>query len=287
MSATTESLPPLDAPTDDELVPRPVRVAAVRRETHDTITLDLDCADMPLHFTPGQFDMLSAHGLGEAAISISSDPARPGLVSHTIREVGWVTTALDRMEVGDTIGMRGPYGRGWPLQEAVGGDLVIVAGGIGLAPVRPAVLHALAHRDQYHEVCLLVGARTPGDLVFRQELESWVRDPRLFTATIVDRAGPGWEGPVGVVTRLVDRAPFDPDTATVITCGPEIMMRFVARSALARGVSPHRIHASLERNMRCGVGTCGHCQLGPVFVCRDGPVFPWPDASTLLEVREW
>jgi anaerobic sulfite reductase subunit B len=164
---------------------------------------------------------------------------------------------------------------------------VIVAGGIGLAPVRPAVLHALAHRDEYREVCLLVGARTPSDLVFRDELESWVHDPRLFVATTVDRAEPGWDGPVGLVTRLVDRAPFDPDGATIITCGPEIMMRFVARSALARGVFPHRIHVTLERNMRCGVGTCGHCQVGPVFVCRDGPVFPWPDVKWLLEVREW
>lgn len=283
MTATPDTT--LRAP--DALTPRVVRVDAVRRETHDTITLDLDMAPAPMAFTPGQFDMLAVHGIGEAAISISSDPDDAARVSHTIREVGWVTRALGQLEPGMAIGVRGPYGRGWPLDEAVGGDLVIVAGGIGLAPVRPAVLHALANRDRYREVCLLVGARTPHDLVFRSELEAWEHDPRLFIATTVDRAEPGWEGPVGLVTKLVDRAPFDPDTATVITCGPEIMMRFVARAAMERGVAPDRVHVSLERNMRCAVGTCGHCQLGPVFVCRDGPVFAWPEVDHLMGVREW
>lgn len=279
---TTTTLPP----ASDALTARPFAVAAIRHQTHDTFTVDLDALEEPVPFAPGQFDMVYAYGVGEAAISISSDPADPAHLSHTIREVGWVTHALANAQPGTTIGIRGPFGRPWPMAEAEGRDLIIVAGGIGLAPVRPALLHALANRDRYRRLVLLVGARTPSDLPFRDDLDRWEADPRIDVRITVDRAVRGWTGPVGVVTKTLGRAGFAPELATVLTCGPEIMMRFAAQALLARGVAAEHIHVSLERNMRCAVGTCGHCQLGPFFVCRDGPVFAWPEVARLMEVRE-
>lgn len=271
---------------EDALTARPFTVAAIRQQTHDTVTVDLDALEEPVPFAPGQFDMVYAYGVGEAAISISSDPADPSRMSHTIREVGWVTRALVNAQPGTTIGIRGPFGRPWPIEEAEGRDLIIVAGGIGLAPVRPALLQALTHRDRFRRVVLLVGARTPHDLLFRDDLDRWQADPRVDVRITVDRAVRGWTGAVGVVTRTIARAGFAPDLATVLTCGPEVMMRLAAQALIARGVSAEHIHVSLERNMKCAVGTCGHCQLGPLFVCRDGPVFRWPEVAPLLEVRE-
>ncbi len=230
--------------------------------------------------------MLYAPGVGEAAISISSDPADPATRSHTIREVGWVTRALSRLEPGDVLGVRGPFGRAWPLEAAHGRDLVLVAGGIGLAPLRPAILTALRERDRFRRFVLVVGARRPEDLPFADDLAAWEQDPAVDLAVTVDSADAAWTGNVGVVTKLLPGAAFDPDDAVVLTCGPEVMMRFAARAVLDRGVPPGRVHVTLERTMRCGVGTCGHCQLGPWLVCRDGAVFAWPDVADLLDVRE-
>lgn len=270
----------------DALTARPAVVSALRRQTHDTTTLDVEVEHARPRFAPGQFDMLYAHGVGEAAISISSDPADPHLLSHTVRAVGWVTRALCDLQPGATIGLRGPYGRPWPLAGAADRDLVLVAGGIGLAPLRPVVLEALRLRDRFRRLVLLVGARTPRDLLFRDDLAAWDADDRIRVAVTVDRADRGWDGRVGLVTKLVDAAAFEPAAATVFTCGPEIMMRFVARAFTDRGVDASDVHVSLERTMRCGVGTCGHCQLGPIVVCRDGPVVPWSRVAPLLEVRE-
>ena len=230
--------------------------------------------------------MLYAFGVGEAAISVSSHASEAPILSHTIRAAGWVTDALCAVRPGDTIGVRGPYGRGWPLAAARGRDLVLVAGGIGLAPLRPAVLHALAHRDQYRRVVLLLGARTPADLLYPEELDAWRDDDRIELRVTVDTAGRGWFGPVGVVTRQIERTELDPAASTVLTCGPPVMLRFVARSVLGRGIPGEDLHVSLERNMRCAVGTCGHCQVGTALVCRDGPVFAWPEVERLVEVRE-
>ena len=276
----------VDAPPRTDLLPRPRQVVAVRRVTHDVVTLDLaaDRDDPP--FAPGQFDMLYAPGVGEAAISISSDPADPATRSHTIREVGWVTRALSRLEAGDVLGVRGPFGRAWPLESAHGRDLVLVAGGIGLAPLRPAILTALRERDRFRRFVLVVGARRPEDLPFADDLAAWEQDPAVDLAVTVDSADAAWTGNVGVVTKLLPGAAFDPDDAVVLTCGPEVMMRFAARAVLDRGVPQDRVHVTLERTMRCGVGTCGHCQLGPWLVCRDGAVFAWPDVADLLDVRE-
>jgi NAD(P)H-flavin reductase len=280
---TTVDLP---APRRGPLTVRPYLVSTVRHQTHDIVTIDVRPEQEPIAFLPGQFDMVYVYGVGEAAISISSDPATPGLLSHTIRAVGWVTKALNDLQPGTTIGIRGPYGRPWPLDEAAGRDLVIVAGGIGLAPVRPAIVQALRQRERFGRVVLLTGARSPRDLVFRDDLERWDADRAIDVHVTVDSAVRGWAGRVGVVTKLIPRVPFDPENAVVLTCGPEVMMRFTAQALLARGVPGPRIFATLERNMKCGVGTCGHCQLGPVFVCRDGPVFAWPEIAHLLDVRE-
>lgn len=276
----------LDVPTRGTLTSRPYQITTVRQQTHDIVTIDVAPQQHPIAFRPGQFDMVYVYGVGEAAISISSDPATPGLLSHTIRAVGWVTRALNDLQPGTRIGIRGPYGRPWPLEEAEGKDLVIVAGGIGLAPVRPAIVEALRHRERYGRIVLLTGARSPRDLVFRDDLDRWHADRGIDVHVTVDSAVRGWGGRVGVVTKLIPRVPFDPENAVVLTCGPEVMMWFSAEALLKRGVPPERIYVTLERNMKCGVGTCGHCQLGPKFLCRDGPVFSWPEVAGLLDVRE-
>jgi NAD(P)H-flavin reductase len=280
--------PAAEAATAGAMTPAPYRVVARGRETHDTWTLRLEPAGVrPVAApAPGQFDMLYAFGVGEVPISTSGLAGEAGELTHTIRAVGPVTSALCAAEPGDVIGVRGPFGTTWPLEGARGGDLVIVAGGIGLAPLRPAVLYALAHRDAYASVCLLVGARTPGDLLYTPELERWRGRFDVEVGVTVDSAETDWHGRVGVVTRLIPGAAFDPAAATALVVGPELMMRFTVAALLERGVAKERIHVSLERNMRCGVGHCGHCQLGPVLICRDGPVFPYGAVEPLMEVRE-
>lgn len=284
--SSTSTTMTVDLAQRDALTARPYLVSMVRQQTHDIVTIDVRPEAEPIEFSPGQFDMVYVYGVGEAAISISSDPATPEVLSHTIRAVGWVTRALNGLQPGSTIGIRGPYGRGWPLDEAEGRDLVIVAGGIGLAPVRPAIVQALQQRDRFRRIVLLTGARSPRDLVFRDDLERWDASRDIDVHVTVDSAVRGWSGRVGVVTKLIPRVPFDPENAVIFTCGPEVMMQLTATALTTRGVPPNRIHVTLERNMTCGVGTCGHCQLGPIFVCRDGPVFPWPQVERLLAVRE-
>jgi NAD(P)H-flavin reductase len=268
------------------MVPEPYRVTERVRETADTWTLRLEPLGAPIVPAPGQFDMLYAFGVGEVPISTSGPSDAGGALTHTIRAVGAVTSTLCAAEPGEIVGVRGPYGTTWPLEAAAGGDLVIVAGGIGLAPVRPAVYHALAHREQFESVSLLVGARTPADLLYVDELEQWRARFDVEVGVTVDAADADWRGRVGVVTKLIPSAAFDPTRATVFVVGPELMIRFTVGALLERGVPKERIHVSMERNMRCGVGHCGHCQLGPVLICRDGAVFPYPEMERLMEVRE-
>lgn len=269
------------------MVPRPFRVVGRRRETPDVWTLELEpVAGDGFASAPGQFTMLYAFGVGEVPISVSGDPARRGVLVHTVRAVGAVTEAICAARRGDVLGVRGPFGTSWPLEEAIGADLVIVAGGIGLAPLRPALYEALAHRARYGSVILLYGGRSPEDLLYRRELERWRARFDLEVDVTVDSAGVGWRGRVGVVTKLIPRAPFDPDSAVALICGPGVMMRFTAQALLERGLRPERIYISMERNMRCGVAHCGHCQYGPTLVCRDGPVYRYDALAPLLEVRE-
>jgi anaerobic sulfite reductase subunit B len=268
------------------MAPVPYRVRSRSPETADTWTLELDPLGDAVRPRAGQFDMLYAYGVGEVPISTSGEHEGDGALTHTIRAVGPVTRALCAFDEGAVVGVRGPFGNEWPLAEAVGGDLLVVAGGIGLAPLRPAIRHALAHRGDYGAVSVLLGARTPGDLLFVQEVEEWRSRLDAEVDVTVDAAAAGWHGRVGLVTTLIPGAVVDPASATAFVCGPEVMMVFVVRALLERGLPIERIWLSMERNMRCGVGHCGHCQLGPKLICRDGPVFRADEMMQLMEVRE-
>ena len=277
----------MQARLPDPMVPVPFVVRRVRRETHDTATLDLAPANGDgFTFRAGQFNMLYAFGIGEVPVSISGDAQRPLPVAHTVRAVGAVSTAIRTVRPGAMVGVRGPFGTAWPVEAAERMDVVIVAGGIGLAPLRPVLYHLLAFRERYGRVALLYGARTPQDLLFRRELEQWRGRFDLHVGVTVDAPVSGWIGDVGVVTTLIPHAPFDPQDALALVCGPEVMMRFTVAELRKRGVPAERIVLSLERNMKCAIGLCGHCQFGPHFVCRQGPVFRYPEVEPLLTVKE-
>jgi NAD(P)H-flavin reductase len=230
--------------------------------------------------------MVYEFGVGEVPISISGNPAKPDRLVHTIRAVGAVTNAICHMKKSDELTIRGPFGTHWPVEEAAGHDIVIVTGGLGLAPLRPAIYHLLSNREQYGRIVLLYGARTPQDMVYTVELKHWRARFDVDVETTVDAAKPRWHGNVGVVTTLIPRAPFDPAHVKAFICGPEIMTRFTIQQLEKRGVETHNIFVSLERNMKCGIGLCGHCQLGAVFVCKDGPVFSYDQVQPFMTTRE-
>ena len=268
----------------DPMLPMPYRIQRVRQETDDTFTLELIPADSGdgFSFAPGQFNMLYVFGVGEVPISISSDPSGSPQIQHTTRVVGTVTKAMRLLKRGDMLGIRGPFGTHWPVEEAVGHDVVIVAGGIGLAPLRPALYRLMAQREKFRKIVLLYGTRTPEDILYRRELEQWRGKFDLEIQVTVDRAASTWRGNVGVVTTMISRAPFDPSNTAAFVCGPEVMMRFTVMELQKRGVAAQRTYLSMERNMKCGIGLCGHCQYGPVFTCKDGPVFSFDRIATLL-----
>ncbi len=272
----------------DPMTPQLFRLQNLHRETGDTYTLTLapENPEEILSFAPGQFNMLYAFGVGEAPISISGNPDQPQILHHTIRAVGQVTNALCRGKVGTHLGVRGPLGAPWPVAEAQGNDVIIVAGGLGLAPLRPAIYYLLAHRGAYGSLELIYGARTPQDLLYRRELERWRGRFDMRVHATVDTASNDWRGNVGVVTALIPRARFDPYHTVALVCGPGVMMRFTVRELLNHGVRPECIFLSMERNMKCGLGLCGHCQWGPHFVCKDGPVFRYDRIQDWLDRRE-
>jgi NAD(P)H-flavin reductase len=268
------------------MVPEPFVVVAKRQDTADTWTFELEpCSSDPLSFSPGQFTMLSAGGAGEVPISISGDPDRPARLIHTVRSVGLATQAICETVPGRKLGVRGPFGGSWPVEEIESADVVVAAGGIGLAPLRPAILWLLARRRRYGRLVLLYGGRAPDQLLYPDELRSW-SERGLEVHVTVDSAGPEWLGHVGVVTRLVRRAGLDADHTVAISCGPEVMLRFTVAALGESGIPADRIYASMERNMQCGIGHCGHCQLGPTLICRDGPVYRWSDLERWLAIRE-
>ncbi len=293
----------------DPMLPQLYRVQRVRREIPDTFTLELEPADgssIP-PFATGQFNMLYVFGVGEVPISISGNPAQPTPLVHTTRAVGTVTKAMRKLRPDDVIGVRGPFGSHWPIEHAQGKDVVIVAGGIGLAPLRSALYQITAQREKYGKVALLYGARTPAEILYRRELEHWQTGDRkgyfspgedalpggqvylyndLEVYITVDHASSAWRGRVGVVTKLIPRASFDPDNTVAFICGPEVMMRFTVAELEKRGVASEHIYISMERNMKCAVGFCGHCQYGPHFVCKDGPVFQYSRVQSLFTKRE-
>jgi NAD(P)H-flavin reductase len=271
----------------DPMLPTSYVVADKRQDLADTWTLELEPANGESlgPFGPGQFSMIYAFGAGEVPISVSGGGEAGGRVGQTVRAVGAATKAICSIEPGAQVGLRGPFGNTWPLAEAEGGDVVVVCGGIGLAPLRLAINHLLAERDSYREVSVLYGARTPDEMLYPSELRRW-REAGISVATTVDSAPAEWEGRVGLVTTLIPEAGFEGARTTAMICGPEVMMRFVTAALQERGVPDERIYVSLERNMKCAVGHCGHCQLGHRFVCKDGPVFPVGRIGTLLGVRE-
>jgi len=273
------------APSRHGVVPTPVRVSRVRREMAGVTTLELTPASA-FGFVPGQFNMLYMFGLGEVAISLSGDPAEGHRIVHTVRAVGAVSQAITGLGRNDVIGMRGPYGSYWPVLDSDGSDVVIVAGGLGLAPLRPVIYHVLAHRERYGRVVVLYGARGPTDILYRRELEAWRRRLDVEITVTVDHAAADWQGNVGVVPSLIPRMPIDPDHAVGMLCGPEIMMRFTVDALRQRGLPMDRIFLSMERNMKCATGHCGHCQFGPAFVCRDGPVFRFDRIAPFFNIRE-
>jgi NAD(P)H-flavin reductase len=237
-------------------------------------------------FLPGQFNMFYIPGFGEAAISISSDAKSHDTIGHTIRFVGNVTHAASRLKIGDVIGLRGPFGTSWPIKEMEGKDVFIACGGIGLPPLRPVLYHIMRNREKYGKVTLLYGARTPGELMYTNEYDSW-KKADIDVEVTVDRGDTNWSGRVGVVPMWFYQFRIDPHRTIVLTCGPEIMIRFVIYEALARRIPLEGIYVSLERNMKCGQGSCGHCQIGPYFICKDGPVFRFDMLEPFFNVEEF
>jgi NAD(P)H-flavin reductase len=275
-------------PVTDPMIPSVYRIQRVRRETHDTFTFEAqpEGSKEVRPFAPGQFNMLYAYGMGEVPISISGDPTDTTRIVHTIRAVGAVTKPMRGLKRGDQIGVRGPFGSHWPVDESTGSDIVIVAGGIGLAPLRPALYRLIAERDRYGKIVLLYGARTPEDILFNRELKEWRAQLDLDVHVTVDRATTDWRGNVGVVTTLFRKTVFDPESTVAMVCGPEVMMHFAIIELQRRGLPAANIFLSMERNMKCAVGFCGHCQYGPTFICKDGPVFPYSRIGLLFATRE-
>jgi NAD(P)H-flavin reductase len=280
--------PPFAADAGSALVPVPYRVQRFVCDTDDTFTLTLapESGGEALPFAPGQFNMLYAFPSGDVPISVSGPAARREVLIHTIRAVGPVTRALAQLRRGDTVLVRGPFGKPWPVAQAEGHDVVLIAGGIGLAPLRPVLYHVLAKRKRFGRLCLLYGARTPSDVLYRRELEKWRGRLDVQVEVTVDRGDSSWHGEVGVVTQLLERAQLDPARTVAMVCGPEVMMHFSRLALTKRGVPESQIFVSMERNMKCGVGSCGHCQLGPFFICKDGPVFDYPRIAPVFSTKE-
>ena len=281
----------LPQPVINPWLPRPVAIDEIVPEAPNVVTYRLRYADGPrpgdYSFAPGQFNMLYVPGCGESAISMSGRPAERSAFVHTVRRAGQVTSALARMSVGDQLAVRGPYGQPWPLARCPGQDVILMAGGIGLPPLRPAIYEILARRSDFGRVVVLYGARTAADLLFQNEFDSW-RTCGVEVQTTVDRATVGWIGNVGVVPLLLQRWQLArPQRTAVFACGPDVMMRYAALGAIERRIPAEQIFVSLERHMQCAVGLCGHCQLGPALICRDGPVFSWNRAEKLLAIHDW
>ncbi len=278
------------APEDDPYCPHPAIVRSVQPEAPGVATFRIELEDPrrreAFRILPGQFNMLLLPGVGEVPISVASTQDEGPGIGHTIRFVGRVTRAIEALGPGAVIGLRGPYGRGWPMGPSLGKDVLLVAGGLGLAPLRPVVQALLADRERHGRLTLLYGARQPSDLLYEREYPEWRRRGMDVRVT-VDRADPSWRGEVGVVPVLFRKLQLDPGRTVVMACGPEVMMRFSIAEALADRIPDRDVYLSMERNMQCAVGLCGRCQLGPDFVCKDGPVFSHPEIARFLHQKNF
>ena len=272
----------------DPMVPRIVRVRKRSRDLRGTVTLEMEPADgAPLpRYRPGQFTMMYVFGVGEIPVSVSGDVSDASQLVQTVRAVGAVSEAITLLKPGDLLGLRGPFGTAWPTEELVGQDVVVVAGGLGLAPLRPSIYHLLANRPQFGKVVVLYGTRSPDEILYRRQLESWRTRLDLQLEVTVDHAGGDWRGNVGVVTRLIPRVSIDVAHATALVCGPEVMMRFAGAALHDIGLSEDAIWVSIERNMKCAVGLCGHCQFAGMFACKDGAVVRYDRVRRLLALKE-
>ena len=288
--STTISTPPAAVHPYTLLEPTWAEITAITPEVDGIATYWLKFEDPTVAkaftFRPGQFNMLYVPGFGEAAISISSDPAKRDTIGHSIRFVGNITRAVSRLKVGDVVGLRGPFGSSWPVDEIQGKDVFIATGGVGLPPLRPVLYHIASNRQKYGKVTLLYGARTVDQLMYTEEYDVW-RKADIDVQLSVDRGDQNWTGRVGVVPMWFYGFRIDARNTAVLTCGPEIMIRFVIFEALARRISPASMFVSLERNMKCGQGSCGRCQIGPYFVCKDGPVFRFDALQPFFNVEEF
>lgn len=258
------------------------------QETHDiwTLTLKNSNGNSLRKFSPGQFNMLYAYGIGEVPISISGNCQSQDALVHTIRNVGMVSNALCSLNQGDQVGVRGPFGTSWPMEKFKGKDVIVVTGGIGLAPLRPAIYHILDHRNDFNHVAIAYGARAPEEILYPKQIMEWRSHLDLQVRVSVDAADQKWHGQVGVVTTLIPRLNIDPNNAAALVCGPEVMIRFGVRELIKYGLEPEHIWVSMERNMKCGIGLCGHCQLGPDFICKDGAVLNYVKAERFFKIKE-
>ena len=269
-------------------LPHAAEIIARKQESPTIFTLKTrfsDPAYQPTPFYPGQFNMLSLFGVGEIAISISSDPSEKKYLNHTIRAVGRVTKALQSLKTGDQIGIRGPYGQGWPLQRAKGHDILIVTGGLGCAPTVSIINYILARRKNYGALTIFQGVKHSDDLIFRKQYALWQKSPNTQVHIAADKAGPQWPWSVGYVTDMISSLAFNPKNTVAMMCGPEMMMHAAIDALVNKGLLEEDIYLSMERNMACGIGLCGHCQYGGLFVCKDGPVFAYPVIKDLFYVK--
>ncbi len=273
-------------PNFDPYLPLEAEIAERVQESATIFTLHLRFIEPEHHerfiFYPGQFNMLYLYGVGEVAISIVSDPEKKNILSHTIRAIGRVTKALQRLQPGDRIGIRGPYGRGWPLEQAKGKDVVVVTGGLGCAPSVSIINYILERRSQYGNLSILQGVKHSEDFIFKKQYALWKKSPHTEIHIAADQAGPKWPWSVGYVTDMIDKIKLNPANTVVMMCGPEMMMNTAIKVFSKKGVSEDHLYLSMERNMECGIGQCGHCQYGGFFICKDGPVFAYSEIKELF-----
>lgn len=272
----------------DPYCPKQAIILERKQETPTVFTLRLQLTDADqqkaFRFQPGTFNMLYLYGVGEVAISIISDPLDTETFDHTIRAVGRVTRAISQLKVGDKIGVRGAFGRGWPLEQAKGKNVTIISGGIGCAPVVSVIHYIARRRADYGRLQIFQGIKHSSDMIFNEYFTRWQSIPQTEVVVAADKSESGWSWSTGRLVDTIKRTPLDPTNQVVMMCGPEVMMEFVVKELLSRGFDEQSIYLSMERNMECGIGQCGHCQIGPYFVCKDGPIFAYPQLKPLFNV---
>ena len=270
----------------EPMLPLPYRVRVITWNVPDVYTIELvPVAESIGPWLPGQFVMTYVFGTGEVPISMSSNPADQDHIALTIRAGGYVTRAGGQLSPGDIVGIRGPFGTSWPTEDAAGSDIIVVAGGIGLAPLKSVAYTAINRRADFGKVTILYGARHPDTLLYQAELERWAATEEISSHLTVDEGNDSWDGPVGLVTKLVEQMDTPSDGTMAFVCGPDIMMRFVAEALVTRGLSPDKVYLTMERNMKCAIGLCGHCQMGSLFICYDGPVLALPRVRHLMTIE--